>query len=68
MYALIEAKDGIIGPAGFACCYSFDTYEKAVKHMKKFIEKNGGGEYSEKYGNGFTNASGVIYTYEIFEV
>lgn len=63
-FVLVKARDGRIGPGMYPTeSFSFNQYEDAVKAMAEDIEEEGGGDYSEDFGNGFSENG---FAYEIF--
>lgn len=62
---IVAPKGGVIGPAGDAISWAFDTYQEAFAFMERDISKHGGGECSYAFGTGYTDNGEIAY--EIFD-
>ena len=60
-WVLVAADDGRIGPGSTVRASSFETYDEAVAEMAWHINENGGGEYNEDFGNGYSEDPFVAY-------
>ena len=65
-WMLVIADEGRIGPGSNADAVAFDEYDEAMKEMLRRIEENGGGEWNEDFGNGYSECPFVVY--EIFQI
>lgn len=62
-YLLLKAYDGRIGPNAYVETFVFHNYDDATDFMIQDINDEGGGEWSEDFGNGYSENG---YVYDIF--
>lgn len=63
LHVLIQAEDGIIGPAArYQTVSVFDNYDDAwTALLKSFNDYGGNGDYDETFGNAYIDDGRVVW-------